>query len=93
MKRIFRGPWIWIVIAVVGVLLALQYLAPNGGYQEVDTSEMVSYIDDGKVESITFVDGDQEIRATLDDGKEVLSYWVAGQQGGILNEVQSQFDA
>jgi cell division protease FtsH len=92
-KRIFRGPWIWIVIAVVGVLLALQYLAPNGGYQEVDTSEMVSYIDDGKVESITFVDGDQEIRATLDDGKEVLSYWVAGQQGGILNEVQSQFDA
>ena len=26
-KRIFRGPWLWIVIAVVGVLVALQYLA------------------------------------------------------------------
>ena len=46
-KRIFRGPWFWIVVAVVGVLVALQYLAPNGGYDEVDTSEMAQYIDDG----------------------------------------------
>ena len=48
-KRIFRGPWLWIVIAVVGVLIALQYLAPNGGYDEVDTSKMSGYIDDGTV--------------------------------------------
>ena len=42
MKRIFKGPWLWIVLAVVGVLLALQYLAPNGGYNEIDTSKMES---------------------------------------------------
>ena len=90
MKRIFRGPWIWIVVAVVGVLLALQYLAPNGGYQEVQTSQMVSYIQDGKVEKVTFVDGDQEIRATLDDGKEVMSSWVKGQQVGLVDQVQKQ---
>ncbi len=93
MKRIFRGPWVWIIVAVVGVLLALQYLAPNGGYQEVNTSQMVSYINDGKVEKITFVDGDQEIQATLDDGKEVMSSWVTGQQRDLVNAVQKQVNA
>ena len=68
MKRIFKGPWLWIVLAVVGVLLALQYLAPNGGYDEITTSEMSEYIATGEVKEITFVDGDQQIKATLDDG-------------------------
>jgi cell division protease FtsH len=92
-KRIFRGPWIWIVIAVVGVLVALQYLAPNGGYQEVDTSEMVAHLEANEVESIVFVDGDQEMRATLKDGDEVMASWVTGQQRGIVEEVQRQVDA
>ncbi len=83
-KRIFRGPWLWIVIAVVGVLVALQYLAPNGGYEQVDTSEMVGHIKDGSVKEITFVDGDQEINADLDDGSKVTATWVAGQQQGIV---------
>ena len=65
-KRIFRGPWLWIVVAVVGVLVALQYLAPNGGYEEIDTSEMATKIESGEVKEILFVDLDQEIRAELD---------------------------
>jgi cell division protease FtsH len=92
-KRIFRGPWVWIVVAVVGVLVALQYLAPNGGYQEVDTSEMVAHIESQEIESIVFVDRDQEIRATLDNGDQVMSSWVAGQQRGLVEEVQRQVDA
>jgi cell division protease FtsH len=92
-KRIFKGPWVWIVVAVVGVLVALQYLAPNGGYQEVDTSQMVEHIESGEVESIVLVDIDQEIRATLDDGDQVMSSWVAGQQRTLLAEVERQTEA
>ncbi len=92
-KRIFRGPWLWIVVAVVGVLVALQYLAPNGGYDQIDTSKMVSYIKDGSVKDITFVDGDQEIQATLDNGQKVSSNWVAGQQQSIIAAAQKQVDA
>ena len=69
MKRIFRGPWLWIVLAVVGVLLALQFLSSDGGYDEITTSQMVPNINSGEVSKITFVDGDQAIRATLDDGR------------------------
>src|SRR5919112_3657615 len=91
-KRIFRGPWLWIVIAVVGVLIALQYLAPNGGYDEVDTSEMTKFIADGDVDTISFIDGDQEIRATLDDSRKVLAHWVDGQQETLIASAQEQFD-
>ena len=94
MKRFVRSPWLWIPVAVVGVLLALQYLVPNGGYTEIETSEMTNDITTGAVKEITFIDGgDQQIRATLDDGKKVMATWVAGQQRQLVNQVQKQIDA
>ncbi|MBZ5739224.1 ATP-dependent zinc metalloprotease FtsH [Nocardioides mangrovi] len=92
MKRIFKGPWLWIVLAVVGVLLALQYLAPNGGYKEVEASKMQDYITSGEVKEITFVDGDQQIKATLQDGDKVTAYWLDGTQATLQDEVQKQVD-
>ncbi|WP_114424453.1 ATP-dependent zinc metalloprotease FtsH [Nocardioides houyundeii] len=85
------------VIAALGVLLAIQFLAPNDGYDEITTSEMNAYIADGKVDEVTFVDGDQEIRATLDDGArkgsdKVVAYWLDGTQDGIEEAVQKQVD-
>jgi cell division protease FtsH len=92
-KRIFKGPWVWIVLAVVGVLLAMQYLAPNGGYDEVPTSTMRTEILAGNVKSITFIDGEQEIQAVLDDGKKITATWVAGQQETLIADVDKQVDA
>ena len=92
-KRIFRGPWLWIVVAVVGVLVALQYLAPNGGYDEVDTSEMVTHLKDGSADKVTFVDGDQEIRMTLDNGDKITASWVAGQQRDLVNLAEKASEA
>ena len=85
MKRFLRSPWVWIVVAVVGVLLALQYLAPSGGYDEIDTATMNAYITSGQVKDITLIDGDQQIKATLDsgvrsDGDQVTSHWLDGTQ-------------
>jgi cell division protease FtsH len=97
-KRIVKGPWLWIVLAVVGVLLALQYLAPDGGYDEVQTSEMEQLIESGDVKEITFIDNDQEIRATLDDdvdregGRQVVSHWVSGQQNDLIRQVRDQIE-
>uniref|UniRef100_UPI00286A80ED ATP-dependent zinc metalloprotease FtsH n=1 Tax=Nocardioides sp. TaxID=35761 RepID=UPI00286A80ED len=92
MKRIFKGPWVWIAFAVVAVLLALQFLAPGGGYDEVSTSRMEAYIETGEVKEISFIDGDQVIQATLDSGvresgSDVMAYYVAGQQQGIIAAV------
>jgi len=96
-KRFLRSPWVWIVVAVVGVLLALQYLAPSGGYDEVDTGQMTSYINSGQVKEITLVDGDQQIKATLDsgtrsDGDQVTSHWLNGTQDTLEADIQKQID-
>src|SRR5690348_3573329 len=92
-KRIFRGPWLWIVVAVIGVLIALQYLSPNGGYQQINTSAMVGHLKDGSVKSVLFVDGDQQIQATLDNGQKVTADWVSGQQTGLINLPQKGVEA
>src|SRR5689334_21095613 len=94
MKRILRGPWLWIGLAGLGVIIALQYLVPNGGYTEIETSKMTAYIQKGEVSKVTFVDGgDQEIRAELDNGDKVLSHWVDGQQTELVDQVQRQVNA
>ncbi|MCZ4498645.1 MAG: cell division protein FtsH [Marmoricola sp.] len=93
-KRILRGPWLWIGLAGLGVILALQFLVPNGGYDEIETSEMVAHIKAGDIEKITFVDGgDQKIEATLDNKKKVMATWVDGQQVGLVEMVQKQVNA
>jgi cell division protease FtsH len=94
-KRVFRGPWVWIVVAVLAVLLALEFLAPGGGYDEVSTSQMSEYIAYGEVKEITFIDGDQTIEATLDDGTrddgdKVMTHYIQGQQETILAAVDEQ---
>ena len=93
MKKFLRSPWVWIVVAAVGVLIALQYLVPNGGYKEVDTSTMVKDINNGSVKEVTFKDGgNQQILATLDNGDKITATWVTGQQRGLVRAAQAQYD-
>nr|WP_246290387.1 ATP-dependent zinc metalloprotease FtsH [Nocardioides marinus] len=87
----------WIVVAVVGVVLVLQFLAPSGDGDEITSSEMTAHIAAGEVKTITFVDGDQEIRATLDegvrdDGAEVMTYWIGGTQSRLYSLAQQQVE-
>nr|WP_310253502.1 ATP-dependent zinc metalloprotease FtsH [Nocardioides sp. BE266] len=76
-------------------MLAIQFLVPNDGYDEVDTSTLQSYIDDGKVKEIEFNGADFEIQATLDSGTrdagdKVVAQYVDGQQQELLASVKEQ---
>ena len=89
MKRILLNRWVIGILAVTGVLLALQYLVPTGEYEEISTSRMIEYIEAGEVSEIKFIDGDQVIEATLDDdvdregGNQVMTYWLTDTQAEI----------
>jgi cell division protease FtsH len=93
-KRFARSPWPWIVVAVLLILFALQYIASPGGYDEIKTSQMQQYISDGQVKSITLVDGgDQTIKATLKDGvrpsgSDVTAHWLAGTSDDLQASIQ-----
>ncbi len=80
MKRLTKGPWFWIALSILTVLIVMQLTSSDGGYKEVKTATMVKYLDAGKVMEITFVEGDQEIRATLNDDEQVRAFWL-GDQG------------
>ncbi len=98
MKRIFKGPWLWIVLSAFAVLLAIQFLAPSDGYDEVETSTLSKYIADGGVKKIEIDGVDFEARAELDsgvrdDGNKVVASYVAGQEETLVASVQEQVDA
>ncbi len=87
-KRILKGPWLWIVLTVIIVLTVLQVASSNDGYQEVETATMVTYFDNSKVKDVTFVEGDQQIRATLNDGKKVRATWLGDQGSRLMQQAE-----
>jgi len=84
-KSLFKGPWLWIVLIAIVVLTAINFSSGADGYKEVKTATMIGYLDSGKVSEVTFVDGDQAIRATLTDETQVKSKFLLG-QGEVLTE-------
>ncbi len=98
MKRIFKGPWLWIALSALAVMLAIQFLVPNDGYDEVKTSTLRSYIDAGTVDAIEFNGADFEIQATLDEGTrdggdKVVATYVDAQQESLVASVDEQVAA
>ena len=63
-KRILRGPVIWVVLAVVVVLVGAQVVRGDQ-YVRVDTSDAIQLIKDKKVKSARIVNGDQRVELTL----------------------------
>ncbi|HET7326685.1 MAG TPA: ATP-dependent zinc metalloprotease FtsH [Nocardioidaceae bacterium] len=89
-KRIFRGPLLWIILGVVAVLSLLQFGVGGDDYEEIKTATMVSHIREGDVESIIFDGGEQQMRATLDDGDQVRALYLQPQVRDLVNAVQDQ---
>jgi cell division protease FtsH len=64
LKRITRGPVLWIVIAVLILWIGASALA-SGGTQRIDTSDGLELIRDGKVEQAKITEGSQRVDLTL----------------------------
>ena len=92
MKRWFRGPWFWVVLFAIIVLVVLNEVSSRSGYEDVDTSEIVQALNDEQVESVKFIDGDQEIQVTLEDGSKMQAQWLEGQGLELLNLVEEKVD-
>src|SRR3954463_12655399 len=83
LKRIFRGPLIWILLAVLAIGLLVDFSGRlSGGYREVPTSQVVSIINgNDKLKDVTLIDGEQSIRVTMDDAASTgyKAVWVGNQ--------------
>src|SRR3954463_16824676 len=96
-KRIFRGPLFWIVVAFVGVLVIGQLLTGSTGFKTEPTGQVVQLITqatssaDKSIKTVTLIDPDQEIRIEKTDGTKVRAHWVDGQGNALGGDLQKLF--
>jgi cell division protease FtsH len=78
-KRVARGPIVWIVLAGGLLMVWLWSLQPQE-YAPVDTSVAVNLIEKGQVTSARLITGDQRLELTLtapyENHSKVSTYWV-----------------
>src|SRR5205809_6024419 len=92
LRRFFRAPLLLIAVAVLLLLFVLDYANSGSSYKQVDTSQIVTAIDQGQVKSALIVDKNQTIQITTKSGKNLEASWVAGQGLQLQNKLQQQVD-
>lgn len=60
-KRYFRGPVMWIVLAVLAVVVLMQVVGSSEGYKTVDTSKVVQAINDKQANQVKLTTGDEQV--------------------------------
>ncbi|HEX7188781.1 MAG TPA: AAA family ATPase, partial [Actinomycetes bacterium] len=70
-KRYFRGPFFWVAMVIIGVLLVTSISSAAGGFKKVDTNVAIQAIESSQVKEAKLVDRDQRIELTLKDAAEI----------------------
>lgn len=71
MKKILRGPIIYILIAAIVVWIGASLITASG-FKEVSTQEGLELLKDGKVAAAKIVDGENRVDLTLAKADEKL---------------------
>ncbi|GLY13353.1 ATP-dependent zinc metalloprotease FtsH [Kineosporia rhizophila] len=72
-KRLTRGPAIWVIVFVVLLIIGARVFAPDQ-FKKIETYRAIELIEQNKVESAKLVDGDQRIELKLKPGNEIEDY-------------------
>ena len=97
LKRILRGPILWIILAVVAIGLLVDFSGSlTGGYRDVPTSQVVSLINgNDPLTEVTLVDKEQEVRVTTkgDQQQKFKAIWVGTQSQELINRLNERVAA
>lgn len=94
-KKLTRGPLVWIVLAILIVSIGLMWLS-GGGYQRIDTKQGLDLLNGKTVEQVKVVDGDQRVDMVLtedfkvDDsnyGKRVQFFYVEPRGDKVIKAI------
>src|SRR5882672_10779794 len=88
-KRYFRGPVIWVVLAVVAVLAVMQLVSSAGGPKSVDTSVVLDAIRGNQVVSAKVIGGSgSSVEVKLADGPIKQAQGADSLKATFLNDQQ-----
>ncbi|MCU1420075.1 MAG: cell division protein FtsH [Mycetocola sp.] len=90
-KRIFRGPIIYIAIAVIVVWVGSSLLT-GSGFRQITTQQGLELLDGDNVQAVTIVDGENRVDVTLREedselGKQVQFYYVTPRGEEVVEAV------
>ena len=63
-RKLFRGPFIWIALAVAALVIGFNSMNTTG-FKQVDTSVGLQFIKDGSAKSVLMIDSEQRVDVTL----------------------------
>lgn len=92
-KRYFRAPVLWIVVAVLAVIVMMQVVSSSSGYKDVDTGKVVAAIQDDNVRQAELTTGDEQtVKVQLKhghktDGSSKIKASYIGSQGSDLADL------
>ncbi|MCB0917916.1 MAG: ATP-dependent zinc metalloprotease FtsH [Actinobacteria bacterium] len=93
MKRLARGPILWIVLAFVLVIVASQMVGSATGPEEIGTGLAVQDIQQNKVSEATLIDKEQRLNYTMTDGgTQKTTQYITGQGVELQQLLQDKFD-
>ncbi|MBV7669485.1 ATP-dependent zinc metalloprotease FtsH [Streptomyces halstedii] len=101
-KRYFRGPVMWIVLAVLAVVVLMQVVGSSGGYKTVDTGKVIQAISKNQVEQAKLTTGDEQIikielknkeKLKGEDGSKFQASYIGNQGVELANTLQQKFES
>ena len=93
LKRIFRGPLLLVLLAVLVITITLGWANSGSSYTQVDTGRIVQLIEQGQVKSAVLTDKNQTIQITTNSGQEYEADFISGQGQALQQELQAQYQA
>ena len=93
-SRVFRSPFLWIVVIGLVVLFAIEGVSSMSGYKIEPTSSVITILNGSEpLKEVVLVDGDQEIRVEKKDGTRIRANWVGTQSQDIIDTLNSRVTA
>ncbi|PZE26084.1 MULTISPECIES: ATP-dependent zinc metalloprotease FtsH [unclassified Curtobacterium] len=79
-KRIFRGPYLYVIIAVIGIWIGWAVISQSGTSQ-ITTQKGLEQLGDGKVASATINSTEQRVDLVLKDGNQTEQFYYSTPRG------------
>ncbi|QCV88075.1 ATP-dependent zinc metalloprotease FtsH [Acidipropionibacterium jensenii] len=93
-KSMFRGPLVWIVIAIIAIITVLNLTSSMTGAKDIPTSQAITMINGSqKLKEVDLTDGDQIIKITDANGDQFKSNWIGQQSNQIITQLDKRVDA
>jgi len=79
-KRIFRGPYLYVLIALAGIFIGWSVIS-QGSTQEINTQKGLEQLADDKVSSVTVNSTEQRVDLVLKDGDKQEQFYYSTPRG------------